>query len=193
MFAIMVMLLAPLVAGLVGSGRVDARLVMAIGYALTAWGSVLIAQATTSTSAFGELVPGLMTGGMGLAMLFIPLHITIQTTSRPEDASKAAAFITLAFQLGGSAASALVVTVLDRRTDFHTDLLAAGVTLANPAVREALAHLHRSQLAALVSEQAQTHAFADVASIIAVLAVILIPLVFLLKRQPRTPSKISFE
>jgi DHA2 family multidrug resistance protein len=191
--AIMVMLLAPIVAGLVGSGRVDARLVMAIGYALTAWGSVLVAQTTTSVSSFEGLVPGLMIGGMGLAMLFIPLLITIQTTSRPQDASKAAAFVTLAFQLGGSSASALVVTVLDRRTDFHTDLLAGEVTLANPAVRDALAHLHQSQLAAIVNEQAQTLAFADVAYIIAVLAGILIPLVFLLKRQPRTPSKISLE
>jgi hypothetical protein len=67
------------------------------------------------------------------------------------------------------------------------------VTLANPAVRDALAHLHQSQLAAIVNEQAQTLAFADVAYIIAVLAGILIPLVFLLKRQPRTPSKISLE
>jgi DHA2 family multidrug resistance protein len=191
--AIMVMVLAPIVAGLVGSGRVDARLVMAIGYALTAWGSVLIAQATTSGSSFETLVPGLMIGGMGLAMLFIPLLITIQTTSRPEDAPKASAFVTLAFQLGGSAASALCVTMLNRRADFHTNLLAGEVTLANPAVRDALTHVPQSQLVALVNEQAQTLAFADVAYVIAALAAILIPLVFLMKRQPRTPSGISFE
>lgn len=191
--AIMVMLLAPVVAGLVGSGRVDARLVMGVGYFLTAWGAVLTAQTTTSDSVFGSLVPGMIIGGTGLAMLFIPLLITIQTTSPPKDATKAAAFITLAFQLGGSIASAFLVTMIDRRTVFHTGLLAGNVTLAHPAVRDALPHLGESRLEAIVLKEAQTLAFADVAYVVAALAALLIPLLLLMKRQPRAIAHVSIE
>jgi DHA2 family multidrug resistance protein len=191
--AITVMMLAPGVAALVGSGRVDSRVVIATGYALTAWGSFLVARMTTTGSSFGHLVPGLMIGGFGTAMLFIPLLITVQSTTRPEDAPKAAAFVTLAFQLGGSIASASFVTMLDRRTDFHADVLAGNITVANPAVRDALGHLHPAQLAQMVATQAQALAFADVAYVVAALAVILIPLVFLMRRQPLTMSEVSFE
>jgi DHA2 family multidrug resistance protein len=191
--AITVMLLAPVVATLVGSGRVDSRFVIATGYTLTAWGSLQIAGATTTQTSFGHLIPGLMIGGFGTAMLFIPLLITIQSTTPPKDAPKASAFITLAFQLGGSIASASFVTMLDRRAQFHADVLAAQITAANPAVREALHRLTPSRIAEIVAAQAQTLAFADVAYVVAALAGILIPLVFLMRRQPRIMSEVSFE
>lgn len=191
--AITVMLLAPVVAGLVGSGRLDSRLVIATGYTLTAWGSLQIARATTTQTSFEHLLPGLMIGGLGTAMLFIPLLITIQSTMPPKDAPKASAFITLAFQLGGSIASASFVTMLDRRAQFHADVLAGQITLANPAVRETLGRLDAARLGELVAPQAQTLAFADVAYVVTALAVILIPLVFLMRRQPRVMSEVSFE
>jgi MFS transporter, DHA2 family, multidrug resistance protein len=191
--AIAVMLLAPVVAALVGSGRLDSRLVIATGYTLTAFGSLQIARATTTDTSFGHLVPGLMIGGFGTAMLFIPLLITIQSTMPAKDAPNASAFITLAFQLGGSIASASFVTMLDRRGQFHADVLTGQVTLANPAVRDTLGRLAPSRLAELVTAQAQTLAFADVAYVVTALAVILIPLVFLMRRQPRTMSEVSFE
>ncbi|HTJ25761.1 MAG TPA: DHA2 family efflux MFS transporter permease subunit [Candidatus Limnocylindria bacterium] len=190
--AISVVLLAPVVATMVGNGRLDARMVIAIGYALTAFGSLLIANATTTQTSFGHLIPGLMIGGLGTAMLFIPLLITIQSTTAAKDAPKASAFVTLAFQLGGSIGSASFVTMLDRRAQFHADILAGQVTLAKPAVR-ALSGLAPSRLAELVDVQAQTLAFADVAYVVTALAVILIPLVFLMRRQPRVMSEVSFE
>ena len=191
--AITVMLLAPIVAGLVGSGRFDARIVMAAGYALTACGSILIAGATTSDTSFGHLIPGLMIGGLGTAMLFIPLLITVQSTTRPQDAPKAASFITLAFQLGGSIASALFVTLLDRRADFHADILRGNITLASPYIRQTVDHLTPAQLLNVVLAQAQSLAFSDVAYTVAALAMVLIPLVFLMTRQPRTMTGVSFE
>ncbi|MBV8600445.1 MAG: DHA2 family efflux MFS transporter permease subunit [Candidatus Eremiobacteraeota bacterium] len=191
--AITVMMLAPVIAGLVGSGRFDARFVMAIGYALTACGSILIAGTTTSDTSFGHLVPGLLVGGVGTAMLFIPLLITVQSTTRPQDAPKAASFITLAFQLGGSIGSALFVTLLDRRADFHADILRGTITLASPFVRDTTVHLSPAQLAGIVMTEAQSLAFGDVAYTVAAVATILIPLVFLMTRQPRTMSGVSFE
>ena len=190
--ALPVMLLAPLVAGLVGAGRLDVRLTIAGGFVLNAIGSWWIGSATTTSSAFAQFLPGLILGGLGTAMLFIPLLIAVQTATSPEDAPKASSFITLAFQLGGSVASALLITVLDRRADFHFDVLGAGVTAHNPAVH-ALPALTPQQLYGLVFAQAQTNAFADIGYCVAAIAAIMVPVAFLLKRMPPRAAGIVFE
>ncbi len=191
--ALPIMLIAPLVAGLVGAGRVDVRIAMATGYLLTGIGSFLIAGATTSMTSFEQLLPGLIIGGFGTAMLFIPLLIAVQTSTSADDAPKASSFITLAFQLGGSIASAILVTMIDRRTDFHAQILGANLTSARPVVRDALTAVSPQQLVALAAGQAQTLAFADLAYAVAAVAAILIPVVFLLHRSRHAITEISFE
>jgi DHA2 family multidrug resistance protein len=191
--ALPIMLIAPVVAGLVGAGRVDVRAAMGTGYVLTAVGSFLIGGQTSSDSAFVSFLPGLLIGGLGTAMLFIPLLIAVQTATTAEDAPQASSFITLAFQLGGSVASALLVTLVDRRSEFHENILGASITLARPVVRHALTVISPQQLAAMVAEQAQTLAFADVAYAAAGLAALLVPIVFLLQRSQHTGAGVSFE
>jgi DHA2 family multidrug resistance protein len=191
--ALPIMLIAPVVAGLVGAGRVDVRAAMATGYLLTAIGSFLIAGMTSSSTSFTQLLPGLVIGGLGTAMLFIPLLIAVQTSTSADDAPKASSFITLAFQLGGSVASAMLVTLIDRRADFHAQIIGGNLTLDHPAVRNALQAISPSQLAAVATEQAQTLAFADVAYAAAAIAAILIPIVFFLQRSRHTITEISFE
>jgi MFS transporter, DHA2 family, multidrug resistance protein len=191
--ALPIMLLAPLVAGLVGAGRVDVRITMATGYLFTALGSFLIAGTTTSSTSFTEFLPGLVIGGLGTAMLFIPLLIAVQTSTSADDAPKASSFVTLAFQLGGSVASAMLVTMIDRRNDFHAQIIGDSLTLARPVVRSALETVSPQQLAALATAQAQTLAFADVAYAAAAIAAVLIPVVFLLQRSKHTITEISFE
>jgi DHA2 family multidrug resistance protein len=192
--ALPIMLIAPVVAGLVGAGRVDVRAAMATGYVLTGIGSFSIAGATTSSTSFAQLLPGLVIGGLGTAMLFIPLLIAVQTsTSADDDAPKASSFVTLAFQLGGSIASAILVTMIDRRADFHAQILGANLTLARPVVRDALQSASPQMLGALVAAQAQTLAFADLAYAVAAVAAILVPLVFLLQRSQHAITEVSFE
>ncbi len=191
--ALPIMLIAPVVAGLVGAGRVDVRAAMATGFLLTAIGSFLIAGITSSSTSFTQLLPGLVVGGLGTAMLFIPLLIAVQTSTSADDAPKASSFITLAFQLGGSVASAMLVTLIDRRTDFHAAIIDGNLGLDHPAVRSALQAISPSQLAALAMAQAQTLAFADVAYAAAAIAAIMIPIVFFLQRSRHAITEISFE
>jgi DHA2 family multidrug resistance protein len=191
--ALPIMLIAPVVAGLVGAGRIDVRVAMGTGYLLTAIGSFLIAGATTSMTSFQQLLPGLVIGGLGTAMLFIPLLIAVQTSTSADDAPKASSFITLAFQLGGSIASAILVTMIDRRADFHTQILGAVLTPSRAVVRDALTTASPQQLIALVAAQAQTLAFADLAYAVAAVAAILIPIVFLLSRSQHTITEVTFE
>jgi DHA2 family multidrug resistance protein len=191
--ALPIMLIAPLVAGLVGAGRIDVRITMAVGYLLTGIGSFLIAGVTTSMTSFEQFLPGLVIGGLGTAMLFIPLLIAVQTSTSADDAPKASSFITLAFQLGGSIASAILVTMIDRRADFHASIIGANLTLARPEVRDVLQSVAPQQLAGLAAAQAQTLAFADLAYAVAAVAAVLIPIVFLLARSRHTITEISFE
>jgi hypothetical protein len=118
-------------------------------------------------------------------MLFIPLLITVQSTTSPEDSPSANAFITLAFQLGGSIAGALAVTIVDRRASFHLDALAAGATDASRGVVAFLTSHSAGELFSLVSAQAQTLAFADEAWLLGIAALVLVPLAFLMPRQPK--------
>lgn len=191
--ALPVFFMVPVVAGFVGTGRVDARIMISAGWLLTAWSSFALFAQITSSSGFDRFIVPLLVGGAGSAMLAIPLLVIIQGTTSASDGPKASAFITLAFQLGGSVAGAILVTIVDRRAAFHLDALAAAVTLGRtpiPALptREWLTTTER-----LVAQQAQTMAFADTAFVVGVMALVLVFLVPLLKRQPKDMANVSLE
>jgi DHA2 family multidrug resistance protein len=191
--ALPVMLLTPVVAGLVGSGRLDARPVMGIGFLLAGIGSLMQVAQTTSDAGFWNLAIPLFVSGLGGSMLFIPLLITVQSTVSNEDAPQASAFITLAFQLGGSIAGALAVTIVDRRDGFHLANLSAVADLSHHAVQQFLVNSTPGQLFGIIAAQAQTLAFADEAWLFGVAALCLIPFAVLMPRQPRDISSSGVE
>jgi MFS transporter, DHA2 family, multidrug resistance protein len=188
-----VMFMIPVIGATVGTGRLDARLAMGGGFLLSAFSSLSLAGMTTSGTDFGHLAFALIFGGVGGAMLFIPLLIVVQSTTASKDAPAASAFITLAFQLGGSMTGATMVTLLDRRAQFHNEMLAGSMTLANPNVQAFLQHASVSQLYRIVLEQSQTMAFADTSFLVGAFALLMIPLVAVMRRQPRTLSQVTFE
>ena len=191
--ALPVFFLVPVVAGLAGTGRLDARIVISGGWLLTAISSFWLFTRMTSDSGFGHFVVPLLVGGAGSAMLAVPLLIIIQGTTSAADGPKASAFITLAFQLGGSVAGAVLVTIVDRRAAFHLDRLASAVTLGRVAIPDAPSRGWIVKTFTLVAQQAQTMAFADTAFVVGAMAMVLILLVPLLKRQPKDMASVSFE
>jgi DHA2 family multidrug resistance protein len=191
--ALPVFFLVPVVAGLVGTGRVDARVMISLGWLLTAGSSFFLFGTITSDSAFGQFIIPLLIGGAGSAMLAIPLLVIIQGTTSAHDGPKASAFITLAFQLGGSVAGAILVTIIDRRAALHLDTLAGSVTLGRVAVSAQPSTTWLIETFNVVSRQAQTMAFADTAFAVGLMALVLIWLVPLLKRQPKDMASMSFE
>lgn len=101
----------------------------------------------------------------------------------PSESAKAAAFIVLFFQLGGSVSSASIVAFLDRREQFHQTLLAAETTLSRFPVAQFLQHANASALAAAVDAQAAALAYADTFLATGALALAVIPGVLLLARK----------
>jgi hypothetical protein len=85
--------------------------------------------------------------------------------------------------LGGSVASASLVTLLDRREDLHLDTLNALVNLRSIPVREAIFSARgltqnvAVQISALIGQQAAAFAYADVFLITGILTLVSVPLI----------------
>ena len=163
--------------------RLDARWLLAFGFAFMGLGNILQAFATSPQSVFESFVIPLMCTGVGAAMLFVPLSTAVLGGTPPQESAKAAAYVNLGTQLGGSIAIAILSTMLARRIAFHLSVLATTVTAAEPAlqIHPQLAHSPRL-LGSIVLGQATVAAYEDISFLLGALAFIAIPFVFIMPR-----------
>ncbi len=124
-------------------------------------------------------------------MLFIPLSIAVLGATTPADGPKASAFINLATQLGGSIAVAGLSVYLDQRQTFHADLLRGAATLGDQTVREFLRTHSLLALSNTIEDQAIVLAYADATYIIAIVAVISLPLVLLMRKAKAANAPVA--
>jgi len=164
------------------TGKVDPRILLGLGFLLVAAGCWLQVGVTTAEADFWSFAPALVITGIGSAMLFIPLSIAVLGATTPDDGPKASAFINLSTQLGGSIAVAALAIMIDWRWTFHSTILGAGQTLANPVVRLFLHSGTALDLSNLVNSQAAIFAYADATMAIAVVCLVCIPLVLLMRK-----------
>jgi MFS transporter, DHA2 family, multidrug resistance protein len=183
--ALGIMVMTPVILILLGRLRLKPPLLLGIGFAIIAVANFMTAGVLTTDSTFGTFVLPLVFGGLGFGMLFVPLSVAVLSSVHGPDTQKATSLISLCQQLGGSIATALLVTLLDRRGALHLDELAGSITLRSVAIENAMQqHASPAALASLVGQQAATMAFADAFYFLGVVAVAVIPLVFFL-RSPR--------
>ncbi|MBV8151546.1 MAG: DHA2 family efflux MFS transporter permease subunit, partial [Candidatus Eremiobacteraeota bacterium] len=104
------------VATLVSSGKLDARISLGVGFLLVAFSSYLQSIVTTSGSDFWTFFWVSIIGGLGLGMLFVPISIAVLSSVPQNIAPKAVSFTALSVQIGGSVSTAILVTLLDRRS-----------------------------------------------------------------------------
>jgi DHA2 family multidrug resistance protein len=181
MRALPVLLMTPFVARL--ATAVDFRILLVTGFGLSAIGFGAIALHMTSASDFGSFAALLAFSGFGQSMLLVPLLVGVIPSVAPADAPKASSIVSLSVQLGGSIASTLLVTIFDRRTFFHSDILRGSLTLSNPAVQLASArHGTVAGLALLLQQQAVNAGFADAIFALVPLALAGVAVVFTLRR-----------
>ncbi len=170
------------------SGRVDVRAFIAAGLALAGGGAVGLAFTTTSDSDFGTIVPWLIMTGCGISFVFSPLLVAVLRNVAPAQSPKAGAFISLALNLGGSIASASLVTLLDRRESFHSTVLAGHATLANAAVNRFVATRGVAALDALVDHESAALAYADAFFVIGGFAILMALFAFALPKVKPAPN-----
>ncbi|HZY95706.1 MAG TPA: DHA2 family efflux MFS transporter permease subunit [Candidatus Cybelea sp.] len=176
----------PITLVLLSRFHVKPQVLLAIGFTIVAIANFNNAHVLTTDSVFGTFVFPLVLGGLGFGMLFVPLSVVVLSSVQGADTQKATSLLSLCQQLGGSISTAVLVTLLDRRSALHLDRLAGQVNLASPAVQAALQH-HASpaQIAGIVMQQASTLAFADAFYVLGAITLLLTPLVLLLRtRRP---------
>ncbi|MGA8796799.1 MAG: DHA2 family efflux MFS transporter permease subunit [Candidatus Cybelea sp.] len=181
--ALPVLLLTIPVARLASLPRFDLRWSIGGGIAVAGLGSLWLASCVTTNSDLGTFIPPLLLVGVGAAFVYSPLLVATMRAVAPEAGAKAASFIVLFFQLGGSVSSASIVAFLDQRLQFHQTILAAQATLSRLPVAQFLQHGTTAQLATAIAGQAAALSYADAFLVTGVLALVVTPGVLLLARK----------
>jgi hypothetical protein len=147
-------------------------------------GAMWLAHRMTAQSDFLSLALPQLLSGLGIAFIYSPLLVaTLRAV--PKEGPKASALVILAFQLGGSVAAAAVVTMADRRAQFHQAMLAGSTTLQRPDIASFVqSHTHAvAQLSQIVASQSTILAYADALFAAGVFVACFSPFVTFLKQQ----------
>jgi DHA2 family multidrug resistance protein len=120
------------------TGKVDPRYMLGSGFVFAAVGTYLQARITAPTATFTDFILPLSLTGIGSALLWIPLSVAVLSSTTPREGPKAAAFVQLALQLGGSVSVAALAVILHSRESFHSAIIGGGEP-ASPAVPHPLA------------------------------------------------------
>jgi MFS transporter, DHA2 family, multidrug resistance protein len=194
-----VMLFTPITAMLAGRGTIDVRVSTAIGFVLLAVSNWILAGITTPQSEFGTFIACLIVSGIGLSQIFVPLSIAVLGGVPDKEVPSTSAFFNLSRQVGGSIATAVLVTLLVRGQTTHQTQLASVQTLQHeptaiylqenggPRSTTALANLEE-----IVAGQALVQSYADTSRAVAVITILLAPLVLLLNK-PRLQGAVAVE
>jgi len=202
--ALAIMLFTPATAMLAQSGKIDPRASTAVGFILLGVSNWMLADVTTSNAGFGTFIVPLVISGIGLSQIFVPLSLAVLGGLPTREVPAASAFFNLSRQIGGSIATAVLITFLLRGYAAHQGELAATTTNAQPAVNAYMTSganggppggrsAALGTLGNMVASQALVQSFADTSRWVAVISIALAPLVLLLKRPKMYGAPLSVE
>jgi MFS transporter, DHA2 family, multidrug resistance protein len=184
-----VMLFTPLTAALAGRGIVDVRISTGIGFVLLAISNWMLANVTTPDSQFPTFIASLIISGIGLSQIFVPLSIAVLGGVPDREVPATSAFFNLSRQIGGSVATAILVTILVRGFTVHQSELAGTQTLQHAPTAQYLQRRGQQvstpaliALGGIVTGQAAVQSYADTSRWVAILTISLAPLVLLLNK-----------
>lgn len=173
------------------ASKIDTRVLVGFGFFVVAVSSALQGHATTPQSSFETFMLPLVLSGLGIVTLYIPLSIAVLGSTTPAQGPKASAFLNLALQLGGSIGVAGMSVFIHQRESFHSTILSAAATLSNLNLQHFIGSL--AQLGALINLQSTVLSYADATFLVSAIAILSIPLVFLIRKPNRSnqPAEIA--
>src|SRR4051812_41149251 len=192
------LLMMPVVGFLLARG-VDARHLVTGGLVLVAAGCYWMAQLNLFISPWQVVWPRVVQT-LGTSMLFAPLNVAAYMYLPRELRGSAAGLYNLLRNEGGSVGTSVARTLIERRDQFHTLRLGEQLDLLNPNVAQALGSgqerllqitgdpaaselLSVQVLSDVRAQQSASLSYFDCFWVFAILALALIPLVFLMKRS----------
>src|SRR3982074_1999235 len=172
-------------------GRVDTRLLLAVGLGLTAWSLYEMTGWTPDVSQTTIIGNGLVQGA-GLGFLFVPLSTVTLGTLPPEQRTEGAGLYNLARNIGSSVGISVVTSLLTQNTQAnHAELVqhvtAVNRTFENPAIAQfwnPTTDAGRAALDAMITTQAQIIAYIDDFKLLMIATLVVIPLLLVFKQAP---------
>jgi MFS transporter, DHA2 family, multidrug resistance protein len=182
--------------------RVEPRWVVVFGLVLMAIGLYDLSHFTLQTG-MQTAVNDWIVSRAGTAFLFVPINVMAFSFVPPPKINSATGFINLARNVGGSMGISFVTTMLDRRAQFHQNVLSGNLQGGNFDFEMALHRLtHMLMARGLSAPHAMTEAygmmyqelqrqammlsFVDNFWIMSMICVCVIPLLFVMKKpKPR--------
>jgi DHA2 family multidrug resistance protein len=170
-------------------GRLDTRLLLGIGLAITAWSFYAMTGWTPDISQ-GEIIFVGVIQGAGLGFLFVPLSQATLATLPPELRTEGAGIYNLARNIGSSVGISVVTSLLTENTQANHADIAQHVTAVNrmfdhPAVSQFLNPLcaaGRAALDAIITQQAQIISYIDDYKLLMIATLAVIPLLMVFKK-----------
>jgi MFS transporter, DHA2 family, multidrug resistance protein len=170
-------------------GRVDTRLVLVIGLALTAWPFYAMTGWTPDVSQETIIGVGIIQG-MALAFLSVPLNAVSLSTLSSERRSEGAGVYNLSRNIGSSVGISVMNSLLTRNTQINHADIARHVTAVNrafetPAVAQfwnPVTAAGRAALDAVITRQAQIIAYIDDYKLLMLATLAVIPLLVVFKK-----------
>ena len=116
-------------------GKVDTRLLLAIGLGLSAWAFYIMTGWTPDVSEREIVVAGLVQGA-GFGVLFVPMSAVTLSTLAPEDRADGASVFSLSRSLGSSVGISVFTALLTTNTEINHADISANVTAVNRAFED---------------------------------------------------------
>ena len=184
-------------------GKVDARKLVAGGLTVGALTLFWLGQLNLNTGYWDVFWPQFVQG-IGLSLIFVPLTTISMDAIPRERMGNATSLFNLMRNLGASIGIAVTGTLLARKSQMYTNVLGAHVDVYSTKVQQTLSGLTQSFIAAgsdpvtasqrayaglygIVQRQAMMASFVDVFRILATMFLLLLPLIFLMKRPKGAP------
>ena len=183
--------------------RVDKRLMVIAGLALLGFAGISFGFLNLQIATINIMIPNFIMGmGMGLAMIPI-INLSLETLTNMQ-MTNASGLQNLLKNIGGAVGTSLVATMLTRFSQIHQYMMVGKLSDTNPLFVErvqatagalsqythaSIAHhmAQYSQYGALI-KQSTLWAFMDSFRIFGVLCLLLIPLLFLFKKQKNSQA-----
>ena len=173
-------------------GRVDTRLLLAIGLGLTAWSFYVMTGWTPDVSQTTIIWVGVVQG-IGLGFLFVPLSVVTLATLTPELRAEGAGFSTLVRNIGSSVGISVVNALLIRNTQVNHAGISNFVTAVNrefenPTIARfwnPVTAAGRAALDSVITRQAQIIAYIDDYKLLMIATLCVFPLLFVFSKPTK--------
>jgi DHA2 family multidrug resistance protein len=178
-------------------GKVDIRILLGAGLAVSAWAMYDMAGWTPDVSQQTIIVTGFIQGA-GLGLLFVPLTTVTFATLQPQDRGDGTGLYNLSRNIGSSVGISIVSYLLTRNVQVNHAEIATYVTPFNrifemPAIKDAwdpLTLAGRAALDDVITRQATIIAYIDDFKLLMILCLAAMPFLLLLQtpKQEKKPS-----